>query len=176
MIAALRRTALAVLVIACTLAATVAPASATAREPTKLHVQGTQTQVSENQYKSYGGLLGDFWILTFVPLYESDSLVIGTGTERFVGCVDVNLDTECGTTEPSGELRFDYVQWAKFDPSTGALIEGGCEHPITGGSDGFQGARGIVHMRDAAVNGEVLTTYQGIVVLDAVPVDLPHHG
>lgn len=168
MIAALRRTALAVLVIASTLAATVAPASATG-EPTKLHVQGTQTQVNETKYESYGGLLGDFWILTFVPLYESDSLVIATGTERFVGCVDVNLDRECGATEPSGELRFDYVQWAKFDPSTGALIEGGCVHPITGGSDDFRGARGIVHMRDTVENGEVRTTYRGTVVLDAVP-------
>jgi hypothetical protein len=173
MIAVLRRTALAVVVITCTLAATVAPATATTGGPTTLHVEGTQTQVSENLYKSYGGLLGDFWILTFVPLYESDSLVIGTGTERFVGCVDVNLDTVCGATEPSGELRFHFVQWAKFDPSTGALIEGGCEHPITGGSDGFQGARGIIHMRDAVVNGDVRTTYRGTVVLDAVPVDLP---
>jgi hypothetical protein len=173
MIAALRRTAFLGFVIACTLAATVAPAGATPGEPTTLHVQGTQTQVSENHYKNYGGLLGDFWTLTFVPWYESDSLVIGTGTERFVGCVDVNLDTECGATEPSGELRFHFVQWTKFDPSTGALVEGGCEHPITGGSGDFQGARGIVHMRDAVVNGDVRTTYRGIVVLDAVPVNLP---
>src|SRR5687768_12366271 len=152
MIAALRRTALAVLVIACTLAAAVAPASATNGKPTTLHVEGTQTQVSETQYRSYGGLLGDFWTLTFVPWYESDSLVIGTGTERFVGCVDVNLDTECGATEPSGEMWLHFVQWLEFDPSTGALIKGGCEHPIMGGTDDFQGARGIVHMRDAVVN------------------------
>ena len=172
MIAALRKTALTVLFITCALAAAVAPASATTGDPT-LHVQGTQTQVGENHYESYGGLLGDFWTLTFVPSYESDSLVIGTGTERFVGCVDVNLDTACGATEPSGELRFHFVQWLEFDPSTGALIKGGCEHPITGGSGGFHGARGIVHMRDTVVNGEVRTTYRGIVVLDGVPVDLP---
>jgi hypothetical protein len=173
MVAALQRTALAVFIIACTLGATVAPATATSGEPTTLRVQGTQTQVSENLFKSHGGLLGDFWILTFVPLYESESLVIGTGNERFVGCVDVNLDRDCEASEPSGELLFDYVQWTTFDPSTGALIEGGCEHPITGGSDGFQGARGIIHMRDAVVNGDVRTTYRGTVVLDAVPVDLP---
>jgi hypothetical protein len=173
MSATARRTALILLVVACTTGATATAATAATDEPTTLHVEGTQTQVSADQYESYGGLLGDFWILTFDPLYESDSLVIGTGTERFVGCVDVNLDTVCGATEPSGELRFHYVQWAKFDPSTGALIEGGCEHPITGGSDGFQGARGIIHMRDAVVNGDVRTTYRGTVVLDAVPVDLP---
>jgi hypothetical protein len=173
MIAVLRRSALAVLIIACTSAATVAPASATTGGPTPLHVEGTQTQVSENLYKSYGGLLGDFWVLTFVPLYESDSLVIAAGTERFVGCVDVNLDGTCKSGEPSGELTFDYVQWATFDPSTGALIKGACEHPITGGSDNFQGARGIVHMRDVVVNGDVRTTYRGTVVLNAVPVGLP---
>ena len=106
MIAALRRTAFLGFVIACTLAATVAPAGATPGEPTTLHVQGNQTQVSENHYKSYGGLLGDFWILTFVPWYESDSLVIGTGTERFVGC---------GVTEPVGVL----VGCRQFPSSTG---------------------------------------------------------
>jgi hypothetical protein len=173
MITALRRTALAVFVIACTLGATVAPATATTGEPTTLRVQGTQTQVSENLFKSHGGLLGDFWILTFVPLYESESLVIGTGSERFVGCVDVNLDSDCEASEPSGELRFDYVQWTTFDPSTGALIEGNCVHPITGGSDSFQGARGLVTMHDVVVDGDVRTTYEGTVVLNAVPADPP---
>jgi hypothetical protein len=173
MITVLRRTALAVLVITCTLVATVAPATATTGGPTTLHVEGTQTQVSENLYKSYGGLLGDFWILTFVPLYESDSLVIGTGTERFVGCVDVNLDGNCEVSEPSGELLFDFVEWARFDPSTGALIESRCVHPITGGSESFQGARGLVTMHGVVVNGDARITYQGIVALNAVPLDLP---
>jgi hypothetical protein len=173
MIAALRRTALAVFVIACTLGATVAPATATTGEPMTLRVQGTQTQVSDTLYKSHGGLLGDFWIVTFVPLYESESLVIGIGNERFVGCVDVNLDSDCEAGEPSGELRFDYVQWTTFDPSTGALIEGNCVHPITGGSDSFQGARGLVTMHDVLVDGDVRTTYEGTVVLNAVPADAP---
>ena len=173
MITALRRIALAVLVIACTLGATVAPATATTGEPTTLRVHGTQTQVSENLYESHGGLLGDFSILTFVPLYESDSLVIGTGSERFVGCIDVNLDRDCAASEPSGELWFDYVQWTTFDPSTGALIEGNCVHPITGGSDSFQGARGLVTMHDVVVDGDVRTTYEGTVVLNAVPADPP---
>ena len=173
MITDLRRTALVVFVVACTLVATVAPATATTAEPTTLRVEGTQTQVSADLYQSHGGLLGDFWILTFVPLYESDSLVIGTGSERFVGCVDVDLDEACEEGEPSGELRFDYVQWATFDPATGALIEGNCTHPITGGSDGFHGARGLVTMHDVVVDGDVRTTYEGTVVLDAVPADAP---
>jgi len=171
MIACLRRAALVVSIIALTVGATVAPATATAGKPTSLRVNGTQTQVSEKLYKSHGGLLGNFWILTFVPLYESESLVIATGTERFVGCVDVNLNRACQASEPSGELQFDYVQWATFDPSTGALIEGNCVHPITGGRDSFQGARGLVTMHDVLVEGDVRTTYEGTVVLNAVPAD-----
>ncbi len=131
-------------------------------------MEGTQTLVGENFFKSHGGLLGDFWILTFVPLYESDALVIGTGTERFVGCVDVDLDGGCESHEPFGELRFDYIQWMTMDPSTGALIEGNCVHPITGGDDAFRGARGLVTMHDVLVDGAVLTTYEGTVVLNAV--------
>src|SRR3712207_4971665 len=103
-----RRTALVGSVVAGTLMASAASATAAAEEPTTLHVEGTQIQVSENLYDSLGGLLGDFWILTFDPLYESDSFVVGTGTERFVGCVDVDLDGTCAEDEPSGELRFDF--------------------------------------------------------------------
>ena len=176
MVAALRRTALVGFVVAGTLMATVAPAAATSDEPTTLHVEGTQTQVSAELYESHGGLLGDFWILTFDPLYESDSLVIGTGTERFVGCVDVDLDGACGVDEPSGELRFDFVEWMTLDPSTGALIESNCTHPITGGSDGFHGARGVVTMHAVPVDGEVEVSYEGTVVLDAVPTDAPAAG
>ena len=179
MSAALRRAAPVLFVVAGTLvaaatAATAAPAAT--GEPTTLQVEGTQTQVSADLYESYGGLLGDFWILSFDPLYESDSLVIGTGDERFAGCVDVDLDEVCAEGEPSGELFFDYVPWTTFDPSTGALVEGNCTHPITGGTDGFQGARGLVTMHDVPVAGEVETTYEGTVVLDAVPADAPSAG
>ena len=173
MIATLRRTVLTVLVIACTMATAVAAARATPGEPTTLRVQGTQIMVSENVFKSHGGLLGDFWILTFVPLYESASLVIGTGTERFVGCVDVDRDSGCEAGEPSGELRFDYIQWTTFDPSTGVLVEGNCVHPVTGGDGDFHGARGLVTMNDVVVGGDVRTTYEGTVVLNAAPADAP---
>lgn len=176
MSATLRRTALVLFVVAGTLvtaatAATAAPAATD--EPTTLQVEGTQTQVSADQYESYGGLLGDFWILTFDPLYESDSLVVGTGNERFVGCVDEDLDGACAESEPSGELYFDYVEWMTLDPSTGALIQSNCTHPITGGKDGFEGARGIVTMQAVVEDGEARITYEGTVVLDAVPADAP---
>ena len=173
MSATARRTALILLGVACTTGATATAATAATEEPTTLHVEGTQIQVGENLYDSLGGLLGDFWILTFDPLYESDSFVVGTGTERFVGCVDEDLDGACAENEPSGELRFDFVEWMTLDPSTGALIESNCTHPITGGTDGFHGARGIVTMHAVPVDGDVEVTYEGTVVLDAVPADAP---
>ena len=175
-IATLRRTALVVFAVAGTpgAAATAATAAPAATDgPTTLQVEGTQTQVSADQYESYGGLLGDLWVLTFDPLYESDSFVVGTGTERFVGCVDEDLDGACAESEPSGELRFDFVEWMTLDPSTGALVQSNCTHPITGGSDGFHGARGIVTMQAVPVDGEIEITYEGTVVLDAVPADAP---
>jgi len=171
MSATARGTALVVLVVACTTGATAATAAAD--EPTTLHVEGTQDQVSADRYESHGGLLGDFWVLTFDPLYESDSFVVGTGTERFVGCVDEDLDGTCADSEPSGELRFDFVEWVTFEPSTGTLIESNCTHPITGGTDGFHGARGIVTMHAVPGDGGAEITYEGTVVLDAVPTDAP---
>ena len=173
MSATARRTALILLVVAGTTGATAPAATAATDEPTTLHVEGTQTQVSADQYESYGGLLGDFWTLTFDPLYASDSFVVGTGTERFVGCVDEDLDGACAESEPSGELWFDFVERVTFDPSTGALIESNCTHPITGGTDGFHGARGIVTMHAGLVDGDIEITYEGTVVLDAVPEDAP---
>src|SRR3712207_3724134 len=176
MLATARRTALVGSVVAGTLMASAASATAATDEPATLHVEGTQIQVGENLYDSLGGLLGDFWILTFDPLYESDSFVVGTGTERFVGCVDADLDGACAESEPSGELRFDFVEWMTLDPSTGALIESNCTHPITGGTDGFHGARGIVTMHAVPVDSDVEITYEGTVVLDAVPADPPTGG
>ncbi len=173
MIATARRAALVGSVVVGTLMASVASATAATDELATLHVEGTQIQVGENLYDSLGGLLGDFWILTFNPLYESDSFVVGTGTERFVGCVDEDLDGACAENEPSGELRFDFVEWMTLDPSTGALIESNCTHPITGGTDDFHGARGIVTMQAVAVDGDVEITYEGTVVLNAVPTDAP---
>ena len=99
--------------------------------------------------------------------------MVGTGTERFVGCVDEDLDGACAENEPSGELRFDFVEWMTLDPSTGALIESNCTHPITGGTDGFHGARGIVTMHAVPVDGGAEVTYEGTVVLNAVPTDAP---
>jgi hypothetical protein len=134
---------------------------------TTLHVSGTQTAVEGNHYKSWGGLRGDYWILTARPVYESDSLVVLTGRERFVGCADVDRDKKCGAAEPSGQLRFHYLEWIDLDPKTGELLESTCAHPIIGGTGSFTGARGDLRMHGVMVDGVLRVTYRGTVELDA---------
>jgi len=43
----------------------------------------------------------------------------------------------CDSSDTSGELRFDYLLWIKYDPKTGQPIEGKCVHPITSGTKDF---------------------------------------
>ena len=185
MITTFRRTAmlavLAVLAVVCT-AATAAtalsagaplPAAATATakpKPKYVRVRGTQTPVNEAKgtYQMHGGLVGDWVFLTYVPLFESRSMIVAEGTEQFHGCIDANHNARCGHNEPGGKLRFNFIYWASFNPKTGALIEGDCTHPITGGTGSFRGARGLLTMHDVLVKGRVRTTYEGTVVLHAV--------
>lgn len=145
-------------------------AASAAAHPQTVQVHGTQTVVDESAglYRMHGGLLGKWYILTFDPIYVSDAMLIGSGTERMDGCLDRNRNHTCNAGEPNGSLRFDYIYWASFNPSTGALIEGNCVHPITGGTGGFANARGLLTMHDTPVGNEVRTTYKGTVVLHAV--------
>jgi hypothetical protein len=144
-------------------------AAAATAAPTEMSVHGTQTVVNEAEGTAamHGGMVGKWSTLTFVPLYESNTLIIGKGRERFVGCVNRNGRPGCQAADPSGTLRFRYVYWASFDASTGGLIAGHCTHPVTGGTGSFAGARGILSMRDKPVGDDVRTTYRGTIVLHA---------
>jgi hypothetical protein len=74
----------------------------------------------------------------------------------------------CDSSDTSGELRFDYLLWIKYDPKTGQPIEGKCVHPITSGTKDFAGARGVLNTHDAPLRHEEILTYQGEIVLNAV--------
>jgi hypothetical protein len=180
MITALRRIAtlatLAVLCATVTTATTVTVATAAAT-PITVQVQGTQTPIDEKKglYQMHStpghtGLVGDWAFTTTVVLLNSPALFIATGTEKFAGCIDVNGDDKCQTTEPTGKLFFDYILWLRLDPTTkpATLIEGRCVHPITGGKGRFKGARGLLTMHDVPVGGQIRTTYRGTVVVNAV--------
>jgi hypothetical protein len=90
------------------------------------------------------------------------------GTERIVGCLDRNRNGRCGRHEPTGELFTEFVYWATFDPDSGRLIRGQCAHPIIRGTGDFAGTRGLISMYDRQPGQEILTNYEGDLVLEAV--------
>jgi len=150
---------------------TAAPAAGAATSSKTYRVQGTQTFVDSTHFDMHPtagrtGLHGA-WTTTSVthekivpPYYFS------TGTEQFDGCIDTNGSDSCSQGEPTGQLFFDFVFWARFDQN-GAEIEGGCVHPITGGTGDFTRATGVLTMRDFLVGSELRTTYHGTVAVRA---------
>lgn len=144
--------------------------AAASAAPAEIGVHGTQTVIDEAEgtFAMHGGLVGKWYTLTFNPLYASNTLLIASGQEKFVGCLNRNGRRGCQSTDPGGTLSFRYYYWASFRASDGSLIAGHCTHPVTGGSGAFAGARGILSMHDQPVSGGVRTTYHGTVVLGAV--------
>lgn len=134
-----------------------------ATAPKTYHVYGTQTVVDEDAgtYLMHGSLVGTWAITSYVPAYESDTLVVAEGTERFAGCIDQNHNGTCQRWERHGRIRFSYTAWANFDGTTGAYLGGGCVHPVTGGGGGFAGATGTLLMKDSVHGQTVTTTYRG---------------
>jgi hypothetical protein len=138
-----------------------------------VHVSGTQTLVqAPTEYRMHGDLIGDWTMAPLQTLFQSKTLYVESGVERFVGCIDRNRNKHCGRREPSGELRFAYLYWVSFGPNQ-QFIKGQCVHPVTGGNKDFKGARGLINMYDRPKGDEVLTTYKGKLSLNAVPSDAP---
>lgn len=104
-----------------------------------------------------------------VTYYSSDTRLYQKGIEYFDGCVNLDGNSRCSGSEPSGVWRTDYIYWASFDHGD-RIIEGGCVHPITGGTKAFRGARGLLHMVDVYASTPAGSTsiYQGEIVLNAV--------
>jgi hypothetical protein len=119
-------------------------------------------------YTMAGGLVGCWYTDTSVinpaqPNGTPGGTVQATGTEHFVGCLDLNADGACDTGDPYGTLEFSYQFSGKFDPVTGAEIHGRCQHPITSGSGDFAGATGVITFKDDVANGTSL--YRGHISL-----------
>ena len=144
--------------------------------PAIISVIGSQVPVDADQgmYRMRGDLLGRWVVLSAVTLppgyYETQAQwrVVQTGRKQFLGCLDRNHNRRCDSSDTSGELRFDYLLWIKYDPKTGQPIEGKCVHPITSGRKDFAGARGVLTMHDAPPGHKKIHTYQGEIVLNAV--------
>lgn len=130
-----------------------------------ISVSGKQLVVNENQgsYKMTGTLLGSWNITKFVPRFQSAKQFVGTGAERFVGCVDANHSGACDTGDPSGTLSLVFTYWTAL--KNGKPTTGACVHPIVGGTKDFAKAKGIIFMKDTPVGKTIRTTYRGTIDL-----------
>ena len=121
-----------------------------AKSPQTVQVSGQLVPLNAlgSRYKLSGELIGKW---TFPPVdityYQSDTRIYARGSESFDGCVNLNGDDKCDTSEPSGIWQGEYLYWASYDRS-GRLVEGGCTHMLTGGTKAFTGVRGLFHMTD----------------------------
>ena len=155
-----------VVAVVATLLAGLAAAVATADSstPGPIALKGHQIAVDEAKglYTMTGSLVGKWNVDTYIPSFEGkNGQLVASGKETFVGCHDLDGSGACDAGEPAGRLRFWYVYWATFEPKTQALVRGECVHPIAGGTGGFVGAKGFVHMWDRPVGKQVVTTYTG---------------
>jgi hypothetical protein len=150
-------------------AAPAATAGGTTATPVSVDVAGTQTIVDEaaGTFAMHGSLVGTWQTTKFVPRYASSSRFVATGKEEFTGCIDADKSGACDKKDPSGTLKFTFMYWASFDPSTGALLHGNCVHPVIGGSGDFRKAAGVILMEDTPTGAGVVTTYSGTIEYQA---------
>jgi hypothetical protein len=110
-----------------------------------------------------GDLVGCWYTDTLIihpaqPDGTPGGTVQATGTEHFVGCLDLNGDQSCDSGDPQGTLSLTFQFSGKFDPVTGAEIHGRCQHPIVSGTGDFAGASGVINFKDDVTNGTSLYT------------------
>ena len=156
------------LIGALVVAAGVLAISATAAAEGTTQVDGIQTLVSLGDpndpaddvslMDGYGGgapaLLGLWYTRTFVlGVLTPSGVLTATGTEEFVGCLDVNGNRTCDASDPDGTLSFTFRFSGKFDPVTFAEMHGRCHHPVVGGTGDFAGATGVLRFKDDPVAG-----------------------
>ena len=139
-------------------------AGVAAGAPAPVKIKGTETTINEakGQYEMHGSLVGKWNTTAFTPNYMGpDGEFVGSGKELFTGCHDADGNGTCDAGEPTGTLRFSFVYWATYKPNSQTLVKGECVHPVIGGTGGFKGVKGVVHMFDRPAGKDVKTTYTG---------------
>lgn len=144
----------------------------TAADAATYRVSGRQTTVNEDKgkFRMHGGLIGP-WRITSFKQISTDPIYRAQGTERFRGCLNVDRDRSC-KGDPSGTLSFRFIYWAQF-ASDGSLVWGSCLHPVTDGSDDFDGATGVISMVDTPTKNGVRTDYTGNITIGSHPKSAP---
>jgi hypothetical protein len=94
----------------------------------------------------------------------ADLVYVFTGTEHFVGCLDLSGRGHCAPADPTGSLALTYTFEAQYTPS-GNEIWGRCQHGIVPnmGTGGFAGAAGWLDFTDNVTLGT--SAYQGYITL-----------
>ena len=110
-----------------------------------------------------GSLIGCWYTDTFNLIDSTASGVIyASGSEHFVGCLDVRRKGSCAQTDRTGTLALKYTFLAQYD-ATGREIWGGCQHTVVSGAGGFAGAVGRIDFQDNVANGT--SSYVGLLTL-----------
>jgi hypothetical protein len=109
-----------------------------------------------------GSLVGCWYTDTLIPNAAHPNgtpsgAFQATGTEHFVGCLELDGAQPCDANSPNyGTLAFTFQFSGKFDPVTGAEIHGRCAHPIISGTGVFAGPSGVFTFKDEVANGTAL--------------------
>ena len=153
--------------------ATAAATSAT-KAPKSVHVRGQFIPIDDvGTYRVTGDLMGTWYTRTTDTYYQWDAMFIQKGVERFEGCLDLNRNRRCdGDQKGQFGANYVYILLAPINPQPGRPVKGECMHPVTGGSGAFAGLRGLITVHEKPVGKSgVVSTYQGDLVLNAVPED-----
>jgi hypothetical protein len=121
--------------------------------------------IDGSKYTMAGDLVGCWYTDTGEVRNATPSgVVIVSGTEHFVGCLNTNGNQTCDPGEPSGTFSTAYTYTGKYAAS-GDEIHGRCHHPIIEGSGtgGFAGASGVISFTDIPSEGRF--PYHGTISL-----------
>jgi len=149
------------LVCVCAIAAWAAAAGASASNGATV-VQGIQTPVTSGpcydpaafgSYTMSGGLVGCWYTDTLVltGVHPSGTVDL-SGTEHFVGCLDLDGNGNCSADDPAGTFTTTFTFTGKYD-AAGNELHGRCHHPIVSGSGGFATVGGVIDFTDDVSTG-----------------------
>jgi hypothetical protein len=115
-----------------------------------------------------GSLIGCWYTDTFHPIVDTPTgVIVATGAEHFVGCLDVKRAEQCADRDRTGTLALTYTFEGKFNPLTGNETAGRCQHWIVSATGGFAGSTGRIDFTDNITNGT--SNYQGHITLAGRP-------
>jgi hypothetical protein len=115
-----------------------------------------------------GSLIGCWYTDTFNPIIDTpNGVIVATGAEHFIGCLDIDRTATCADNDPTGTLAFTYTFEGTFNPITGNEIAGRCQHRIVSATGSFARATGRIDFTDNVTNGT--SNYQGHITLAGRP-------